>query len=449
MTLRGIVLSAAAFLMLPSASALASSGSVSGTHPTDPILYTTRAGDNLYTLALRYFRRVEDYRRVQRLNAVRDPYRLPKGQVLRIPRTLLRYEPLTATVIACRGRVSILRDGQFRSASLGNAVREGDEIVTQDNAFVSFRLPDASVVSLPSQSRIDIRRLRRIPLTGGIERLFALENGRARAIVTPAQNADDSFRVSTPVAVSAVRGTEFRARYDEAGSRAATEVLKGRVWVAAAEAETQALTVGAGFGATATARRTSDAVALLPAPVLLRPGRVQDESGLNFDVARLGGAAAYHVQVASDAGFLDIIAEASATAASVSLPPIPDGTWFVRISAIDANGMEGLPATYGFQRRLQHITTAFERRQVGRYREYLFRWMVEGANTHQYRFQLMKGQPDATPMVDEAGLAVSSFVATDLPPGTYYWRVMSVQFADDHAFSKWSPVESLTISRDE
>lgn len=448
MIFKGIMAVTAALLLAP-ASASASPAPVSITAPADPVLYTTRTGDNLYTLARRYFVRVEDYAHVQRLNRVRDPYRLPVGRVLRIPRAMLRHEPLAATVIARRGRVEARNGEQPRTLGQGSTVVEGDTIITAENSFVSLRLPDGSVVSLPSRSLIAVRRLRRILLTGGIERLFALENGRTRAIVTPAKNADDSFRVSTPVAVSAVRGTEFRAGYEAKSARAATEVLEGRVRVAGAEAQAKYFTLAAGYGTVATASGTTSATALLPAPALQHPGRVQDEPELTFEVAPLDQAAAYRVQVASDAGFLDVVEETTANTPSVALSSVADGTWFVRTSAIDAKGLEGLPSTYGFQRRLQRIQTALERRKAGRYREYLFRWAVEGAGTRQYRFQLVKDRPDATPMVDEAGLTADSFIVTDLPPGAYFWRVMSLQFVDGAAFPKWSAVERLTIMRDE
>lgn len=415
----------------------------------DPVLYTTRAGDNLYVLAQRYFIRIEDYIRVQRLNRVLDPYRLPVGRILRIPRAMLRYEPMAATVIACRGRIEVRSGNQVRTARQGSMVTEGDRIFTAENSFITLRLPDRSVVSLPSRSAIGVRRLRRILLTGGIERLFMLEKGQVLESVTPAQNADDSFRVYTPVAVSAVRGTEFRVRYDPDNARAVTEVLKGRVDVAAREAAAAALTVPAGFGTIATVNGTTGTSALPPAPLLRQPDRVQDDPRLRFEITPLENASAYHLQIASDAGFLDMVEEITVPTASASLPSIPDGIWFVRATAIDAKGIEGRPSTYSFQRRLQHIETALDRRRAGRYREYLFRWIVEGTGIRQYRFQLMKDHPDATPTVDEAGLGTDRFVITDLPPGTYYWRVMSLQFVEGAAYPKWSPVERLIVTRNE
>ncbi|WP_129794523.1 FecR domain-containing protein [Sphingosinicella sp. CPCC 101087] len=440
---RGAIIAALVAFLLPVA---ASAASPPG--PADPVLYTTRQGDNLYTLAQRYFVRTADYVRVQRLNRVIDPYRLPVGRTLRIPRALLRHEPLTATVIAMRGQVRVTRGGREVAVAEGTKISEGDEISTAANAFVSLRLEDGSTVSLPSRSRVGVRRLRRVLLTGGIERSFALEAGRTRAVVTPAENEDDGFRISTPVSVSAVRGTEFRARFEPDSARAATEVIDGTVAVAA-NAEADPVALAAGFGAVSTAAGTSPPVPLLPAPELRRPGKVQDEPELNFEVEPLENAAAYRVQVARDAGFLDVAADETAQTPNVTLPPVPDGTWFVRASALDAQGLEGLAATYSFQRRLQQIETALEQRQAGRYREYLFRWIVEGSGTRQYRFQLMKDRPDATPMVDEAGLTTGRFVVTDLPEGTYYWRVMSVQFVDGSAFAKWSAMEQLTITPDE
>jgi hypothetical protein len=434
-----MIIAALAAFLLPFAAAAASPA------PADPVLYTTRQGDNLYTLAQRYFVRTADYLRVQRLNRVADPYRLPIGRVLRIPRALLRHEPLTATVIALRGQVRVARGGGEVTVAEGTRISEGDEISTAANGFVSLRIEDGSTVSLPSRSRVSVRRLRRVLLTGGVERAFALAEGRTRAVVTPARNADDGFQVSTPVAVSAVRGTEFRARYEPDGARAATEVIEGTVSVAT-NADMAPVAVAAGFGTVSTAGGTPAPVPLLPAPTLRQPAKVQDEPELGFEIEPLENAAAYRVQVAQDAGFLDVAGDETAPRPNVALPPVPDGTWFVRISALDAQGLEGLPATFSFQRRLQRIETALEQRQAGRYREYLFRWIVEGAGTRQYRFQLMKDRPDATPMIDEVGLTTGRFVVTDLPAGDYYWRVMSVQFVDGSAFAKWSATEPLTIT---
>ncbi len=410
------------------------------------VLYHMREGDSLYDLAERHFRRIEDYAVVQRLNRIRNPRRIAIGRTVRIPKHLLRHEPVAARIISFRGNVQLRRDGRLLAAAPGMAVREGDELATGANSFVSMGLPDRSAVALPSQSRVTVRRLRKISLTGAVERLFSVEQGRAKAIVSPLGEADE-FRISTPISVSAVRGTEFRVRYDAAGKRAATETLSGEVTMSGAGETSRDLP--AGFGAVAAGAELSAPVSLLPPPRLASPGEIQDDRELAFALEPLAGAEAYHVQVAQDAGFLDVVAEATSQATEVRLPPIEDGTWFVRVAAIDGQGLEGMYETYGFQRRLNDISgTVAESRAAG-YRQYLFRWRVMGEGERQYRFQLSRQEDGTDPIVDEVGLTEQHFVVTDLPPGTYYWRVMALQFVGGEVHENWSPLERLTISADQ
>ncbi|WP_160746779.1 FecR domain-containing protein [Croceibacterium soli] len=433
--MRGVLL-ALLLLLLPAAPAAAQ-------EPSAPdVVYQVRKGDSLYSLAERHFRRPGDWRIAQRLNRVRDPYRMPVGRTLRIPRSLLKSEPVAARIISFRGDARLRRRGQDEAIAPGAAVLQGDEIVTGANSFVSVGMPDDSAVALPSQSHVTVRRLRRITLTGAVERWFAVESGRARAVVSPL-GKEDAFHVSTPIAVSAVRGTEFRVKYDAAAGRASTETLAGEVVMTRGD-ETARLE--AGFGATASGAELTDPVALLPAPRLADPGQVQDESDLVFVIEPLAGAAEYRAQVAQDAGFLDVAAEAIAQEPGVRLVAVPDGTWFVRISAIDENGLEGRYETYSFQRRLNRIEATVDATQAGRYRQYLFRWEVQGEGERQYRFQLARDDAFEDLLVDEPGLSAKRFILTDLPVGTFYWRVETLQFVDGQVHGKWSPAERLTIS---
>jgi len=439
MTLRAILLVLA--LALQSGEAAASPP------PQDAeVLYRVRAGDNLYSLAERHLLRTSDFAIVQRLNRIVDPYHLPVRRTLRIPRKLLRYDRLRAKVTAFRGTVRIVqRDGSALAARLGQEIAEGAEITTGANSFITIQLPDRSVVTMPSQSRIAVSRLRRYGLTGGIERLFSIVTGRARAIVRPMRGDEDNFRFSTPVAVSAVRGTEFRMSYRPKDEVATTEVLEGTVAVGA-ETKPEATIVRAGFG---TASNTDKALPLPAAPALLRPGAIQDEERLRFNLQPMPGTVGYRVQIAQDAGFLDVVSEAGAPSPLVELDSLPDGTWFVRASAIDRNGLEGLADTYSFQRRLNTLTTALEQRRTGRFREYLFRWEPEGEGTHQFRFQLKKAAGDGPALVDEPGLTARRLILTNVPPGDYVWRVHTLQFIDHTAYGKWSATERLTIPRDQ
>lgn len=402
-----------------------------------PVVYTARKGDNLYNLALHYMHRLSDYRIVQMLNHVRDPRRIPIGTRLLIPRPLLKSDPLQARIIAFRGAATI--DG--RGATIGANVGEGGRLQTGVNAFLSISLADGSTITLPSQSVIRVERLRRFKLTGEMERLFKLENGRSQTEVTPRTNGRDRFEMRTPISVAAVRGTDFRVAFLDGGKAATAEVLGGHVGLDAGGAETN---LDPGLGARISESGTSGPIKLLPAPTLIDPARDQTGALLTFRIVPLEGAVRYRAQIARDAGFLDIAEEAWSDSMVATLPSLPNGDYFVRISAIDPNELEGFPRVYGFERYLNTLSLSAEMLPGGR--RYLFRWRDEGEGARIYRFAIARADAPGAPVIDEPGLTSHEFVATDLPPGDYVWRVLSSSSSGGKIHATWSSPQTLTVA---
>src|SRR3546814_1940751 len=89
-------------------------------------------------------------------------------------------------------------------------------------------------------------------------------------------------------------------------------------------------------------------------------------------------------------------------------------------------------------RRLNRISTSLEERRAGRYRQYLFRWRAPDAPNAQFRFQLSASPDGSSPLVDEIGLTEPVLILTDLPKGTYYWRVVSTETAHGDIYRKAS-----------
>lgn len=401
-----------------------------------PIGYAARKGDNLYNLALHYMHRLSDYHIVQRLNRIRDPYRIPIGTNILIPRSLLRSDPLQAKVIAFRGATTI--DG--KPAVLGDAVNEGGRIQTGQNAFLSISLADGSTVTLPSQTRVRVERLRRFRLTNEMERLFRVDDGRTQTEVTPRTNGRDRFEMRTPISVAAVRGTDFRVAVLDGGKAATTEVLGGHVGLAGGGAQAM---LEPGEGVRVSPDGTTGPVKLLPPPDLVDPSQVQSQPELAFAIAPLDRAKQYRVQIAKDAGFLDLTEEVVVDSPQAGLPSLPDGDWFVRITGIDANDIEGLPHVISFERYLLSIRATAER---VRGRTYLFKWQDLGDGLHQYRFVIARADAPDRPVIDEPGLTAQSFVATDLPPGDYVWRVQITGTSRNRIHSNWSTQQALTVA---
>lgn len=408
------------------------------------VRYDVRAGDNLFNLARDNFRNIGDYKRVQTLNRIVYPRRIPIHRILLIPRSLLRFDLLQARVITFRGDARLLHAGRFSAIGVGTMVQEGDEIVTGPGAFVSLSQPDASIVTLPTRSHVRVARLRKWALIDATDRVFQIVSGRVRGIVTPLKGPMDNFRFETPNAVSAVRGTELRVAYDPSSGRSTTEVLEGHVEVSNTQSKRL---VDPGQGVATAPSDLGPIVPLLPAPNLVQPNRVQKEADLAFTIEPVAGARAYHVQIARDAGFIDTLEEAETATLQARLPSIDDGLRFVRISAIDQDGLEGLPHTYSFRRRENIVSTQVHSWKVGKYVEYLFRWHATGKGALQYRFQLMRDDDGTQAVIDEIGLTGDSLVVTDLPPGRYRWRVQTLQFIDGEVNETWSGPEDLTISR--
>lgn len=401
----------------------------------DTISYQVVAGDTFYGIAKKGLTRISDYRTVQRLNHIRSPRSLPANKPLRIPVRLLRTEPGVARIASFRGDVRI--DGA--PAKLGAPLGEGARLQTGANAFVSVGAADGSHFSLPSQTLVRLVRLRRIVLTGGFDQQFQVEQGRARSVVVPQTAPGAGFRLTTPIAVSAVRGTEFQVSFVEGVSR--TEVTEGTVNVRG-DAERKPIAVEKGYGRVVDREKGAPVESLLPAPSLIDAGVAQTRPDVAFAVEPLPGASGYRVQIGADAGLVDEMAEQTVTTPSAAFGDLPDGTLFVRLAAISPSGLEGLPVTYSFRRHLGGVTAQAERTADGKYR---FAWTGYGRGTLRYRFQLLGPTPDATPAIDMPGLEDNSITLSNLKPGGYNWRVGIIQFDDGQMFENWSSTNQLIV----
>ncbi|ATQ43311.1 FecR domain-containing protein [Caulobacter mirabilis] len=404
-------------------------------------VYEVRKGDTLYDLAQRYFVRVGDYGVVQRRNKVADPRRLPVGARLTVPIRLLRTEPTEARLGAFRGDVRIEAGGRTIAPTKAMLLPEGAVISTGADAFARLDLEDGSRVTLPSQSRIRLDRLRRTLLTGAVDRELSVQAGRSRSKVMPLTSPQDRYIVRTPMSVSAVRGTEFRVWYQPDERRASTEVVEGSVTMDTEASEPTV--IAAAQGATAAADGRLTARPLPPPPRLAAPGRSQDDPVVAFPITPAADAVAYRAEIAADAGFLDVVAETQSNAPLVAFNALPDGDYFLRTTTVDAGGLESVPAAYAFERALNTLDLqAPQASGEKRRRQYLFRWTVSGAGERVYRFQLVR-EGDPVPVIDEIGLTEPQITVTDLPAGAYSWRVMSRTFARGRFVEKWAPAQKF------
>lgn len=405
----------------------------------DAITYTVRKGDTLIALARDYMLRETDWKEVQRVNRVADPYRLPVASRLSLPIRLLRSRPASATVAAFRGQaLASATSAPARAVAMGQVLGEGARVTTGPASSLSLSLTDGSVITLPSNSALKIGRLRKLLITDSIDYDLMLETGSVRSRVTPFRNRDDRFRLRNPIAVSAVRGTDFRTHYAADSATARSELIEGGIGLSAAGgAETR---LAPEFGAVIGKGGRIAVEPLLPAPQLVSGGGVQRAPQPAFAVQPVPGALAYRLQIARDSGFVDIVEDVSANGPAFTLAGLDNGRYFARFTAIAASGLEGVPGTVAFRRRLATATQAAVSGEQG----YVFRWIGTGEGVRRYRFQLRR-EDSANWMVDEAGLSGSSIVLSDLPPGRYLWRVGTTTHGEDETDTDWTAMESFVL----
>jgi hypothetical protein len=406
----------------------------------DDIRYKVARGDTLIGLAQKYLARPLDYRLVQRKNGIANPRAIPVGTTISIPRSLLKYRQSNARLASLRGDVSLIGKPAL---SVGQLMSEGDILRTGPGSSASLALEDGSRISLPSNSQIKIIFVRRYLLDSSLDYDFEVGRGGARSRVAPMKSPNDRYRVRTPKAVSAVRGTDFQTRFDDAANRDFAEVDEGAIAVGLPKGGDIALPAGNGLAVRPDGSSVTEA--MLPPPALEGAGRLQNNPQVRFALPALAGpVAGYRLIVAADAGFNDLVADLVSTAAAADAGALPDGNYFLRARAISTNGIEGSPVTYAFKRRLNSVRATAGAGNDG----WAFKWDGEGSGVIRYHFQLHRGGIDKPPMVDEPGLDVKQVSLSDLEPGEYYWRVGSVQFAEGQSSANWTPFEKITVSED-
>ena len=389
-------------------------------------LYTVRPGDTLWDVSAAYLRETDDWQRLQALNGVADPYTLPPGSRLRIPVAWMRIKPAPARITAVEGEAAVRSGdgGALAPAVDAMLLKPGDEVTTAADSSVMIEFADGSTLRVGAGSYVAFDILSVAGGTAFVDTRLRLLKGSTTMRARSRRAGGSRTEIRTPAALSAVRGTDFRVGVLEADEAMRTEVLSGRVAVSA-RAKTVAVTAGFGTVVDVGAPPRSPRP-LLPAPELTDVPAVLERVPVRIRVAQVSGAAAYRLEIARDAAFTQVVAERTAATPSITGPDLADGSYVLRVRAIDALGQEGLDATRAFVLNARpEPPFLIEPSEGGVVPDGLphFRWS-EPDEAAAYRFQLAAGDDFGTPFASVDRLSEARFaLTTALPPGAYRWRV--------------------------
>lgn len=344
-------------------------------------------------------------------------------------------------MVSARGTVTLVANGRNVPSSVGTVLREGAKISTGANSFVTLVLSNGSRIALPSQSRVTVARLRKYLINSVIDYRFKLERGRIDTKATPLKGPSDNVIINTPLSMTAVRGTEYTVAIDPAQQNTGTGVFEGTVAVSRPDGTLSQL-IPERFGVLTDVEGKSRKVELLPAPELEKPGRVQTNDLVTFDLAPVSGAVGYHALLATDAGFVERYDEQESTSPHFEFTSVPNGNQFLRVSAIGEGGLLGMRQSYSFKRHLASIGAEASETEEG----FVFRWFGRGEGVRHYRLQIFRDAPEGIPIVDEVGLTNDEATVRNLPTGVYFWRVAVFQSDAQGAIENWTEPEKLTIA---
>jgi len=302
--------------------------------------YTFRPGDTIWDLAKKYTTSVNNWDEIQSINLIRlgADKKIRPGTRIVIPVSMLKLQPTPALIIALNGDVSVIRaNGDKQTLTTETKLYSGDQIVTASQQSVRLQFADLSELQILPNSEVVLDKLSHFKQTGMVDTRIRLNSGAVNTRVEK-QKPDSRYQITTPSAITAVRGTSFRLSTDEQNvSR--TEVTGGIVAVSAGDSEKA---VKDGFGIVAEKDKPLPEPVKLLDPPVVTINQPADKTKASITWQALDGAKQYRYQIANDENFNKVIVDSMTSENTVELNTLSPGNYYLRIRGIDQYKLEGL-----------------------------------------------------------------------------------------------------------
>ncbi|MGE5183138.1 MAG: hypothetical protein ACM31C_13800, partial [Acidobacteriota bacterium] len=251
-----------------------------------------------------------------------------------------------------------------------------------------------------------------------------------------------------PFVVKAADGSEARIEADPGGAHTELRltpsagkgleiaVTSGKAKLITKDGER---TLGSGEASELANDRAGDIVKLLPFPRSVLPGidaRFQFVAGKKVDLRwqAVPKAARYHVQIARDTEFHELVVDSDSAATKTSFSPDEVGLYVWRAAAVDPRGRVG---EYGFARRMyfedeapkELLVAPADGAKIG-FSEgsprITFSWQ-SASETTKYRLVIGTGSDPATDTVASIVTGDQQVNVKSLGEGDYHWGVYAIR----------------------
>lgn len=401
-------------------------------------IYEVRVGDNLWNISEKYLLDVSYAKKVQKLNNISDPWKMLPGTQITIPSQWIRHFPALVRVINLQGLAHSLDQGSKpKQLKTGSIVVLGDTIITAANSTLVLGFLDGTRVLLEENSRLKIDRLMLLENTGMLDSHLKLESGRMEIQVVPDKRPARQFKIKTPVAVTSVRGTNYRVSSETKKNESRTEVLKGEVEV---EGSGSNLSLATGFGTvTAKGQKPLPPIKLLSAPDTSQIPEIFNKLPMQFSMPKPKAGQSYRLQVAKTEHFRDILFNKKYNSNNIRASDFPDGDYHLRIRALDSQQLEGHNAQQQFTINAFPESPFLVSPKIGEgiliEESPEFTWSQQ-KNIEKYHFQIAKDESFSNILIDKPTIdEIELTIGEELSLGKYYWRVAAIDQNGDGPFS--------------
>jgi hypothetical protein len=383
-------------------------------------------GTNLIRIARQYCLHPSDWKTIAALNHLKSPYIIYADSTLLIPLPILRTKEISATVISLKGKPQLVNHDKTASPlHKGDAVFPGQTVVTRDDEYVHLIYPDHKHSRIGPESKMLLVYLMRLA-DDNLQAEFFLEQGRMTNAIERSLKANEHFRTRTPMAITGIRGTEFRIRMEDEKS-SVVETLKGKVALSAAGRK---VVVGKGEGVRVKkGQPPAQPRPLPPAPPLPELQPVYRTMPIQIAAPVQKNRSSFHLRITPDKRGLDTLVDQSVqSGGTFSIASLQDGIYFLFLSAIDRQGFESPPAGPAHLKIRTTpgapIMSSPNNGQKFFEKTVEVRWLKSDDADH-YELQLAR-DPAFSDLVDSRSLKQSLYITPELAPGRYFFRVQLI-----------------------
>ena len=296
--------------------------------------------DSLIAICNKYLKQPEKWRKIGRINHLKNVDLIRSGQKLVIPVALLKGLPLDGRVVFAKGDVSCRErvGGPWKPLRQSDVIRQGSVIKTGHESSVEIAFDDGTAFTQRPDTTMELNSSE-VTISNHVLQKLVVSIGSVFMKVRSSTGRSSRIEIQTPSATALVRGTDFRV---STGTEATTtaEVQNGIVAVTAMQ-QTVALNKGEG-----TLVKQGEPPAqphmLLPPPSILNPQTSYKTTPLFLELETIAGAVTYRFLLSRDMHGKDVLFEKTFKPGEpVELSNLEDGVYYFQTTSIDDLGLEG------------------------------------------------------------------------------------------------------------